>query len=69
MEFEMKEIDPIPANENPFRHDLFHMGGEGPSDVMMMFAKFGPPMDVPNKYVTVVHIPTGRRVKIMLPTT
>lgn len=68
-DFELQEMDPIPPNENVFWHDSYHMGGE-PHDVSMMFAHFGHEVNgIPdmNEYIILVHIPTGKRVRILLP--
>lgn len=37
MDIKMKQIESIPANENPFRHDSFNMGQSMGSNLTIMF--------------------------------
>ena len=54
----------IPAGENPFLHDAYHMGYSLGSNVMVMFENHS---DKPMKYFILVHIPSGKRYHIELP--
>jgi len=57
-------IEPIPANANPFNHDLYNMGTSLGSNVMVMHENHN---DAPADYLIIVHIPTGHRVRIEFP--
>ena len=57
-------LDSFPAGDNPFKHDMYHMGtylgGSGHDmDVCIMFAKHEH-----NDYIIVVDTVTGQRIKI-----
>jgi len=61
MDFRIEEMPAITPNENPFEHDPYHMGGEN-EELTLMFARFEH-----NEYCILVHVPTGRRIRIILP--
>lgn len=52
-------LSSFPPNSNPFIHELFLMGTAIGKDVLVMHEKHEG-----NKYLIVIHIPTGRRIRI-----
>jgi hypothetical protein len=62
--FEVTELHPFPPGANPMHEDVFHMGTELSSDVMMLHAHH--PSQLGN-YFILVHIPTGMRIMIEPP--
>ena len=53
------EMAPIPADTNPFLHDLFHMGMEIGHNVTIMYAKHKD-----NDYIIVIDKTTGERLRV-----
>lgn len=58
--FETKEIDSFPPDENPFNFDYYQMGTYINKDLCIMWGSGGP--NHPTQGITIVHIPTGRRL-------
>lgn len=60
--FKTEKLDSFPPNSNPFSHDSFRMGTEVSRDIMAMY-----PKQDNSPYIILVHIPTGKRIKITMP--
>lgn len=56
----LEEMTSFPPNSNPFHYDLFHMGQYIGDDLCIMYANHNL-----NDYVIIVHIPTGKRSKLV----
>ena len=59
----VEELKSIPANSNPYHHDLDNMGQAFSKEWQMMFKNHS---SEPADWVIFVHLPTGRRFKIHL---
>jgi hypothetical protein len=57
----VEELTPFPPGENPFRHDLYHMGTPIGNDVVVMHCSCEKEAVT---YLIIVHIPTGNRIKV-----
>lgn len=51
----IKELSPIPAGSNPYRHDLYNMGCGINKDMHAMFSSCG-------NYIILIFTKTGRRI-------
>ncbi len=60
--FEIENLEPIPANANPFHHDLFNMGQRLGDNV---YAMFGNHDTEEMKYLILIDVTTGERVKFV----
>lgn len=58
---EIENMEPFPAGENPFRHDLYHMGTRLGTNCIVMHSNH--PTEKA-KYLIVVNIETGERARI-----
>lgn len=56
-------FDPIPAGENPFRHDLSNMGIQIGKNVIIMLPNHSVE---PCKWFIVVNTDTGERMKVLV---
>ena len=56
------DLDPIPANDNPFKHDSYNMGYTIGTNVMVMFEHHA---SEKQKYLIVIDTTTGERKKII----
>ena len=59
--FTVEEMEPIPAGENPFHHDLYNMGQSMGTNLMVMFGNHSKD---PCGYLILINTETGRRIKI-----
>lgn len=57
----IEELESIPAGENHFRFDSFHMGSDVAKDLLIMFMDFEN-----NPYLILCNKVTGERTKIWL---
>lgn len=57
------ELKRLPPNSNPYNHDLMHMGMHVHKEWEMMLSTSGEQL----KYVILINMKTGRRLKIILP--
>jgi hypothetical protein len=57
----IEEMESFPAGENPFWHDLYHMGADVTKDIMAMFDELEG-----NRYLIIVNKKTGERIKLWL---
>ena len=55
----VEQLSTIPANENPFWHDSYHMGADIAKDLTAMFADFEG-----NRYLILINKSTGERIKL-----
>lgn len=62
--FSMLSLDKFPAQANPYQYDIARMGTPIGTNIEIMYDHH----DV-NDYIVVVHKPSGKRVKIMMPST
>ena len=60
----VKQLPSIPANENPFWHDMFNMGHYFSKEVVVMYKNHA---DSHCPYLIIVHVPTGQRIEIEFP--
>jgi hypothetical protein len=63
--FQQEELSSIPQATNPFLHDAYHMGTPLGENVMIMHENHP---DKPCKYIIIVDIPSGRRLKVYFKT-
>lgn len=61
--FKVEKMPSTPAKENPFLHDLYHMGTQLGSNIMAMFANHS---DKEMKYLILINCDTGKRIKIRM---
>lgn len=59
----IKEMNPIPAGENPFQHDFYNMGTRVGNNVVVMYDQH---TDRHADYIIVVDMTTGERIRIEL---
>ena len=57
-----KVLEPIPAGDNPFRHDLSNMGSTIGTNITVMFHNH---QDQRGEYLIVVNTETGERVRLV----
>lgn len=55
------DLDPIPANSNPFKHDFYHMGTTIGTNCMIMFEHAS---DEKQDYIIIIDTTTGEKKKI-----
>lgn len=60
--FEIEEGDDFIPGQNPFNQDTYHIGSALDKDTMLMYSKHDH-----NSYFIVIHIPTGKRIIVNLP--
>lgn len=66
-------IGNVEPNTWPFHCDFFNMGSVPAKDFAVMYSRFGEEQDSNgfpdrNEYIIIHHIPTGKRLRILLPT-
>jgi len=61
MPMQIETMDPIPAGENPFLYDHYHMGTRIGENIIIMHAKH---TEQKQGYVIVCNTETGERFKI-----
>ena len=61
---QVEKMPDFPPNSNPFCHDPYHMGTQLGSNVIVMHENHN---DKPADYLIIVHIPTGQRIRVLLP--
>lgn len=59
----IEHLDPIPANDNPFKHDLYNMGTSLGTNCIVMHSNFSRD-ECP--YLIVINKETGERVRLTL---
>lgn len=57
------KMESFPAGENPFNHNLFHMGTRIAKDVIIMHPNHP---GEETKYFIIMHVKTGEQVKVVL---
>ena len=62
-DFMITEEKSFPPNSNPFNHDVVRMGANVGMDVVVMYDSH-----ISIDHVILVHIPTGKRLFINMPT-
>jgi len=62
--FRFEMMEPIPAGENPFVHDSFHMGERLGNNIMAMFSNHS---HEEMRYLILIDQNTGKRIKIHMP--
>ena len=58
---EITKLESFPPKENPFWHDLFHMGQAVGKNIMIMYSQHEN-----NNYIIVINTDTGERIKITM---
>lgn len=58
-QFQIKKMDDIPENSNPFHYDAYHIGTNA-GDAMIMYSNT-------DRYLIIIDRVTGKRIKIILP--
>ena len=57
------ELTPIPAGDNPFRHDLYHAGMTMARNVVIMGGEISNERDTP--YIIIINQKTGERLLVI----
>lgn len=63
MELKIEKMTSFPENSNPYNHDLYHMGRDIGTDLMMMFANHS---SEKMEYFILVNTKTGERTKVVI---